>query len=438
MPLLPATSCRAIIDALDDGVVVVGVDRRILHLNGRAEELLDLPRESAIGAPCEARLACDACREACPLLAEGEPKPRAYVCAGWLHKTTSIVRDDAGEVVALIEILRGERPLAGDPGRAPEASPLRDLAGRSPAIRRVADTVRRLSGSDVPVLITGESGTGKELVARALHDSGRRRGRPFVAANCGALPAELAESELFGHVRGAFTGAFRDRVGMVEAAEGGTFLLDEIGDLPLSLQTKLLRLLQEKTYQRVGESVTRRADVRIVAATHVDLQRAAAEGRFREDLLYRLRVVPISLPPLRDRIEDIAPLASMLLSRRAIEAGRLPMKLSRSALDVIERYAWPGNVRELINVLDYVVALCPGEMVEPGDLPEGMSGREAPAAPGRGRYVRSADPDGERDRIAAALRDNGHHRQRTAAALGMDRVTLYRKMKELGLDSGSR
>jgi len=206
------------------------------------------------------------------------------------------------------------------------------------------------------------------VFARAIHANSTRKGERFVAVNCAALPAELLESELFGHVRGAFTGAVRDRSGRVELASGGTLFLDEIGDVPLQLQVKLLRFLQEKTFEHVGDSHTRKADVRIIAATNVDLRRAIAEGRFREDLYYRLRVVPIEVPPLRERREDIEPLARFLLIRVAGRHGR-EVRFSADAIRALLRYSWPGNVRELENAIEYAVAVGRGQTIQTEDLP---------------------------------------------------------------------
>ena len=232
--------------------------------------------------------------------------------------------------------------VAGEAGEGPTV--FAGLVAASRAMRDVFRLVEHLADSDATVLITGESGTGKELVARALHGNSPRRTRPFVAVNCGAIPGELLESELFGHVRGAFTGAVRDREGRFEAASAGVLFLDEVADLPLSLQVKLLRVLQERTFERVGENRTRRTDARIIAATNRDLKQDVAAGRFREDLLYRLRVVPIAIPPIRDRREDIEPLAQHLLGRVTARHGRA-QRLSPDAVRALLEYAWPGNVR---------------------------------------------------------------------------------------------
>jgi hypothetical protein len=248
------------------------------------------------------------------------------------------------------------------------ASPFPGLIGRSPAMERIFRLIENLEHGEATVLLTGESGTGKEIVAHAIHARSPRRAGPFVAVSCGALPGELLESELFGHVRGSFTGAVRDRAGRFELAVGGTLFLDEVADLPVHLQVKLLRVLQERSFERVGESRPRTSDARIVAATNVDLRRAVQEGRFREDLYYRLRVVPIEIPPLRERREDIEPLATFLLARVGARQGRA-LRFSPDVLRLLLRHAWPGNVRELENALEYAVAVCKGQTILPEDLP---------------------------------------------------------------------
>jgi DNA-binding NtrC family response regulator len=308
------------------------------------------------------------------------------------------------------------------------------MVGRSAAMHRIFDLIQNLSESDATVLITGESGTGKELVARALHLTSPRRSQPFVAVNCGALPGELLESELFGHVRGAFTGAVRDRQGRFELAGTGTLFLDEVGELSLPLQVKLLRVLQERTYERVGESTTRRADARIIAATNRDLQRETREGRFREDLYYRLRVVPIALLPLRDRREDVEPLALHLLGRVAARQGRSLM-LSPDALRAMLSYRWPGNARELENALEYAVAVCRGQTLHEVDLPAEV--RERGEAAGHAGEP-AAEPQGgddEAGRLRDVLAAHRWNRAEAARALGISRTTLWRRMREFGLDS---
>jgi transcriptional regulator with GAF, ATPase, and Fis domain len=309
---------------------------------------------------------------------------------------------------------------------------------------RIFALVSNLEQSEATVLLTGESGTGKEVVARAIHSHSPRRSGPFVAVSCGALPGELLESELFGHVRGAFTGAVRDRVGRFELALGGTLFLDEIGDLPLHLQVKLLRVLQERAFERVGDSRTRSVDTRIIAATNVDLGRAVAGGRFREDLYYRLRVVPIEIPPLRERREDIEPLARSILSRVAAREHRA-LRFSPSATRTLVQYSWPGNVRELENAIEYAVAIAQGETILPENLPIGDS--VSPAQPPRPEPAPAAEParaaveiempdgaTGERAELLRALEASRWRRAEAARRLGVSRTTLWRKMRELGIE----
>jgi DNA-binding NtrC family response regulator len=305
------------------------------------------------------------------------------------------------------------------------------IVARSRAMLRVMSLIENLSRSDATVLITGESGTGKEVIARALHARSPRRNAPFVAVNCGALPADLLESEMFGHVRGAFTGAVRDRAGRFDIASGGTLFLDEVGDLPLPLQVKLLRVLQNGTFERVGESTSRTSHARIVAATNIDLQTAVAQHRFRDDLYYRLRVVPIEIPPLRERREDIEPLARALLARVAARQGR-SLRLSPDAMRRLLDHDWPGNARELENALEYAVAVCRGQTILPEDLPE-LTSRRA-AVPPRTAAVDESGAACEGDDPLRQALDAHHWRRADAArALGISRSTLWRKMREAGL-----
>ena len=337
--------------------------------------------------------------------------------------------------VAYVVVLR---PAEEDQVAAGIDSPFPGLIGRSPAMDRVFRLVENLEQSEATVLLTGESGTGKEILARAIHAHSPRRGGPFVAVNCGALPGELLESELFGHVRGAFTGAVRERAGRFEVAAGGTLFLDEVADLPLPLQVKLLRVLQERTFERVGESQSRRTDARIIAATNADLKRAVQEGRFREDLFYRLRVVPIELPPLRDRREDVEPIATYLLARVAARHGRA-LRFSPDALRALLDHDWPGNVRELENSLEYAVAVCKGQTILPEDLPAEAQAH-TPVSLGNGPSLRleprsTAASALDVDRLRRALEDHRWRRDDAARALGISRATLWRRMREAGLNT---
>jgi transcriptional regulator with GAF, ATPase, and Fis domain len=303
---------------------------------------------------------------------------------------------------------------------------------------RVFRMIDVLQHSESTVLVTGESGTGKEVMARIIHAHSPRKSGPFVAVNAAALPGELLESELFGHVRGAFTGAVRDRAGRFEAAEDGTLFLDEVGDVPLHLQVKLLRVLQEHTYERVGDSQTRRTNARIIAATNRNLRRLVADGRFREDLYYRLRVFPIELPPLRSRREDVEPMARLLLSRVGARTGRA-LRLSPEAVRVLLSYEWPGNVRELENALEFAATVCQGQTLQPEDLPPEIAPAaallpEEPSPVMRGRAASGAGPGAVDDpELRAALEQNRWNRLATARALGVSRSTLWRRMRAAAL-----
>jgi two-component system, NtrC family, response regulator HydG len=300
----------------------------------------------------------------------------------------------------------------------------------SAAMRVLVDLARRVAQVDSTVLITGESGAGKERIARLVHDESTRRARPFIAVNCGAITETLLESELFGHARGSFTGATQDRPGLFEAAGGGTLLLDEIGEVSPSMQVKLLRALQEREIRRVGENKSRSVDVRIVAATNKNLAQAVSEGSFRQDLYYRLKVVELHVPPLRERADDILPLARVLLADAALRLKRNVSGLAPRAVDQVLRYEWPGNVRELENSMERAVALTRGTRVELEDLPEEVRQAFPRVALASGAVRPLAEI--EREYILAALHHNAGNQTRTAEQLRIGSATLYRKLKRYG------
>ena len=339
--------------------------------------------------------------------------------------------DDTGICDPRIAYLLVMRPAGGE--EINEAAPtfFSGIIARAPEMLRVLQLVENLEHSEATVLLTGESGVGKEVVARAIHRHSTRRQGPFVAVNCAALPGDLLESELFGHARGSFTGAVKDRVGRFELASEGTLFLDEIGDLPPGLQVKLLRVLQERTFERVGENRSRQTAARIVAATNADLREGVARGTFREDLYYRLRVVPVEVPPLRRRRQDIRPLADHLLARTAAQQG-LVKRLSPQAVRALLAYDWPGNVRELVNALEYAVAVGKSETILPEDLPPEILSRTAPESTpipaGPAATETSGEP--ERERLVQALNEHAWKREAAAASLGISRTTLWRKMRE--------
>ena len=312
--------------------------------------------------------------------------------------------------------------------RLAEAAPEAQLESNSPRMRSVLETLTRTGAHYVAVLLRGENGTGKGLLARSIHATSPRRDHPFVVVNCPTLSEELLASELFGHARGAFTGAVRDQEGRVEAAEGGTVFLDEVGEISPGLQAKLLRFLQEKRFERVGENRTRTADVRIVAATNRDLESDVKEGRFREDLLYRLNVVEVTVPPLRERPEDIVALARGFIAFFARQARRAPPELSPAAARMLLAWPWPGNVRELRNAIERAVILSPGQVLEPESFPERMAGHATGIPTLGGDY--SVD-DIEREHILRVLARTATQEE-AARILGLDASTLWRKRKKYG------
>ncbi len=328
---------------------------------------------------------------------------------------------------ARIESLLSLRPMLSRPDDAPRSG----LLGRSPGIHAVLEIVARVAPTDATVLVTGETGTGKELVARAIHDQSERADGPFVAVNCAALAEGVLESELFGHKKGAFTGAVRDRIGLFEAAAGGTILLDEIGDVSQAMQHRLLRVLQEREITPVGAVRPVSIDVRIVAATNRDLHAEMEAGRFRDDLFYRLNVVRIEVPPLRVRREDIPLIAEAFYTRvgRRSHAGCSPL-----AMRLLQSHAWPGNVRELLAVLESSHIQAGDRRIEAQHLPEGVRAAREATARGSERYRSERPLDSERMAIASALAETGGARNAAADRLGMSRTTLWRKMKEYGLD----
>lgn len=305
------------------------------------------------------------------------------------------------------------------------------IVGSSPAIKKLLHDARKVAGVDAPVLISGGSGSGKELTAQTIHRYSARAQGPFVAVNCGALPGTLIQSELFGHEKGAFTGATKAKQGFIEAARGGTVFLDEIGDLPLDMQTNLLRFLQEKTINRVGSTQNISVDVRVIAASHINLEQAVARGEFREDLYYRLNVLPLAVPSLRERQEDIVPLAEHFFARYVAEKNPRVKGFSAAALNAMKCHDWPGNVRELLNRVRRALVMAEGRLITPRDL-----GFEAPPAAGGLVALEDARAGAEKIAIQVSLRRAGHNITRAAQDLGVSRMTLYRLIEKHALANG--
>jgi sigma-54 specific flagellar transcriptional regulator A len=318
------------------------------------------------------------------------------------------------------------------------------IIGNSPAIKRIYELTAKVACCQSTVLVLGESGTGKELIAKSIHLNSDRADKPFIPVNCGAIPADLLESELFGHEKGAFTSAVATRIGRFELADGGTILLDEIGEMPQMLQVKLLRVLQERSFERVGGARTINVDVRIIAATNQDLEAAVKGGRFREDLFYRLNVIPIEIPPLRERVDDIPLLCRFFIEKYSKRFGRNPITITGEAAKIFASYSWPGNVRELENAIERLLVLNDNDIVTPSDLPEKISGKRIPELPDimedddNNPFVSGIDLNAalegyEKRLILHALELHNGVKSQAAKYLNINRTTLIEKMKRLGL-----
>jgi PAS domain S-box-containing protein len=425
---------QAILDAQRHGTVMVDGEGRVTLLSRAARQILGGAAGDALGRPW---------REVLPIPDDAAAELEAMSRRPATRRTKVSATLETGENGALpIEIEVANDPRAA--GRAilflydvselqvlrrqlDERARFDDMVGKCKPMRRVFELIEELAAVDSTVLIEGETGTGKELVARAIHRRSPRGQRPFIALNCGGLSEELAASQLFGHRRGAFTGATDHRQGLFEAASGGTLFLDEIGELPIRVQTTLLRAVEEKAVMRLGEATVRPVDTRVIAATNSDLGRETAEKRFRADLLYRIRVARIGLPPLKERTEDVPLLARAFLSEIAATAGKQVHRFDDEAMGLLLQYPWPGNVRELRNAVEFAVIRCRGSAVQPGDLPPEILESLDADCPGQ------ADPDDLQGQVLAALEQSGGNRKQAAAILGISRATLYRRLAELGL-----
>lgn len=435
----------SVLDALGYGLFAVDEGWNVLIFNKEAERITGFRRDEALGCKCWEIFHTEFCNDRCPLqqaLNSGSRAERRQVHfltrdnrRVALEISASALRETGGLIMG-VECFRevSAAPVAGaDP---PAGNPLRHIVGRHPLMIQLFDVLRMVAPTDASVLLTGETGSGKGLLARAVHDLSRRRAGPFVGVNCAALPDKLLESELFGYKKGAFTDARADKPGMFELAQGGTIFLDEIGDLPSELQSKLLQALDERKFYPLGATKPVSVNVRVVAATNLDLAERAGEGAFRSDLYYRLRVVELRLPPLRERNTDIVPLAECFLARAAERYAKPTTHLDESAKRLLTMYPFPGNVRELKHLIEHVVILnddivlnaahFPAPMGKPGQNPSQADPTARPAA-GRSLHER------ERELLVQALAENEWSILKTAAQLGINRTTLWRRMRKYGL-----
>jgi two-component system, NtrC family, response regulator HydG len=443
---------KTVVDSIQDGVLIVDPGGTIVSVNRAFEEITGYSREEILGKSC-ATLNCSSCEIAreekgchwCVMFRKGRlSKQRCTLIRKdgrtvTILKNASVIKDSDGAVTGAVEtmtditaLVSRETQIENFRRELSAEDRFHGMIGASSAMRKVFDLIDNAAQSDAPVIVYGESGTGKELVARAIHEAGNRRKKPFVKVNCAALNESLLESELFGHVKGAFTGAIREREGRFEAAHEGNIFLDEIGDLPLATQVKLLRVLEEKVVERVGDNRSIRVDVRIISATNRNLSQLIENGSFREDFFYRINVIPIRMPPLRERREDIPLLAESFFRRVQMKSGKPIQTISRAALDALMNYHWPGNVRELRSSFEYAVVACPGPCIEPEHLPAQLT-KPQPACAASATAAVSLD-EVKRQRLVEALRETGGNQSETARRLGISRTSVWNQMKRFQLD----
>ena len=446
------TYWKTVFDTIQDGVMIVDPEGTIVEVNKALLRMTGYRDDELIGQSCT-RLNCDICeickaaegKHWCGLFETGGVEMRRCTLmkknGDYVHvlKNASLLRDAEGGVIGAVETMTDisevmEKDAAIEAFRRELSSKdgFCDIIGSTSAMQKVFDLITNAAFSDAPVIILGESGTGKELIAKAIHDTGGRKDRPYVKVNCAALNESLLESELFGHVKGAFTGAVQGRVGRFEAAAGGDIFLDEIGDLPLSTQVKLLRVLEEKVIERVGDNRPIHVDVRIITATNRDLRRLVRENRFREDLFYRINVIPVLVPPLRERKGDIPLLAETFFRRIRLKSDKPVDAIGNRAMDALMGYPWPGNVRELKSALEYAFVACPGGVIDLKHLPPDVFADPVECRP-------EPDPALTRDErkkqeLIEALRRFDGNQTRAAEHLGISRVTVWNRIKKYGLD----
>ncbi len=442
---------KSILRSLSEAVCAVDSHWRIRCLNRQAQRLTGISAQDALGAPLENVLSADAGQLRSVIASVMESGKtihgtRTHFVNGYGQNIPVIVNaspilDKSGTVGGVVVVLQDNRDIELLRRELRHEHTFGDIVTKDDRIRRILELLPNLAESDTTILILGPTGTGKELLARAIHSASPRRDGPFVAINCGALPDTLLESELFGYKKGAFTDAKQDKQGRFALAEGGTLLLDEIGDVSAAMQVKLLRVLQERKYDPLGGTESIKANVRIVASTNRDLQKMVEAEEFRADLYYRLNVIELSLPPLSDRPGDIPLLLEHFMEVLNVEKDRSVKRISHTAMSCLMRYSYPGNVRELRNILEHAYVLCPEDEIRDDCLPPRVLGFAAssgpesvpkPAVP-----LRRMPTKEQRQLIQRTLRVHNGHRKRTADALGIDKSTLWRKMKKFGIENES-
>ena len=449
---------KKIVNTINDGLMVINPDGSILMVNKAFETLTGYTSKEAVGMSCTL-LGCDACEKTmetrkqsawCKMFEPGEQDMKKCRCllkckdGSFLPvlKNASILwNEDGTRVVGVVETLTDISELT----RLDEKIQILSrqwnseggfwgLIGKSPEMEKVYDMIRKAALSQAPVIILGESGTGKELVANAIHLCGERKHAPFIQLNCAALNEAVLESELFGHARGAFTGAYTHRIGRFQAANHGDFFLDEIGDIPLSIQTKLLRVLESGQFERVGDISPLKVDVRIITATNRDLEALIEKNEFRQDLFFRINVIPIHLPPLRERKQDIPLLISTFIRRLNGTTGKTITGLSHDAMESMMDYQWPGNVRELKNAMEYAFVTTDGAVINLEHLPRKINSSHIGIGVEQKKLTPDAPFSSERQQLIQALQQTGGNQTKAAQMLNINRVTVWNRMKKYGID----
>lgn len=447
---------RHIIDAVQDGILIVDESGIIVAANQTAQLITGYKEKELINQSCR-MLNCTGCkiigqgtgRDFCGLFNAGMIREKKCMITNSRHRTIPIVKsatvlfDENNNIVGAVETLKDiseninyKNELASIKRMYHIDDGFHGIIGRTPIMQNLYEHIESVAPLDTPVMILGESGTGKEMVAKALHETGNRASSPFIKVNCAALSENILESELFGHVKGAYTGADSDRIGRFEAAHKGTIFLDEIGDIPLSVQVKLLRVLEEKMIQRVGTNTSIPIDVRIITATNKNLEKLITEDRFREDLFFRINVFPIMCPPLRQRKDDITLIIQHFITVQAEKTGKNILGFTPEAMRMMVAYPWPGNIRELRNSVEYAFVLARGKSIGPEHLPEKISQKHkdlpkpVPVSSGNSVIVTGAS---EKQELIDALKEADGNQTRAAELLGISRITVWKRIKKYGI-----
>ncbi len=454
---------KTIIDTMVEALMVVDSQGLIIAVNKSMLKLTDFEEDELIEKPCDI-LKCDKCfvkknkhtDRFCALFEKNKLQTRCTMQKKDgtridVFKKAAVLKNEAGKIIGgvetftdLSEAMAKEKIISNLRNELSAKDGFQSMIGTSPGIKKVFELIKIMAKADTPVIIYGESGTGKELVANAIHRLSYRVKSPFVKVNCAALNESILESELFGHVKGAFTGAFKTRVGRFEAADKGDIFLDEIGDMPLSTQVKLLRVIEDKIIEKVGDNDPVPLDVRIISATHKNLEELIEQGKFREDLFYRIGVLPIHIPPLRERKEDIPLLVNAFINKIRLKTGKQISTINKNAMDILYTYNWPGNIRELINVIEYAFVLCSSDEIRPAHLPLNLidKGNSGIVPVSKENFIKAVKKknrcqDSElKKKLLAILSSTGGNKSKAAELLGISRVTLYKYMKQFNIHIG--